>query len=325
MVKKLLGMRRLICVLMVMTMVSTLRAQSPVSCQTFGYATHDNTELYLDVYRTAPAQGEELRPCVVFMFGGGFVGGTRDNDIYMSYFEGLARAGMVVVSIDYRLGLANINGSEDINVRAMVGAMDNAVHIAVEDLYSATNYVLAHAAEWGVDSSKIVISGSSAGAIASLQAEWLMCNGDARCKVLPEDFRYAGVVACAGAIFSTSGRPKFKGSAAPMLLFHGTSDSNVPYDRASLLGVGFYGSEYIVTQLDKQSSPYYFCSVKYADHSLAVEPLQESVNLIVHFIEEYVVRGKSMRTISEVVKIGGAKAPTRFSVMDYMKSNYAPR
>lgn len=298
-------------------------AQEAIQRTTHHYATHDSTELYLDLYQASGYGDTERRPCVIFMFGGGFVGGTRDNESYVRYFETLARAGIVVASIDYRLGLANISANDDMNIRGMIGAMSNAVNIAVEDLYAATNYVLEHSDVWGVNDKHIVISGSSAGAIATLQAEWMLRNGDDRCSALPEGFRYGGVVACAGALFSTSGRPKFNGTAAPMLLFHGTSDSNVPYDKASMLGVGFYGSHYIVNELDKHQSPYYFYSVKYADHSMAITPLHDSLHLILHFIDEYVVRGKRLRIISEAENIGGAKQPTRFSVMDYLNANYA--
>lgn len=290
---------------------------------TYHYATHDGVELRMDIYRSSLSAELSPRPCVIFMFGGGFVGGERDNEVYMGYFEGLARQGIVVASIDYRLGLAGIGGDGDMDVKSMVGAMSNAVNIAVEDLYAATNYILLRATELNVDRDRIVISGSSAGAIAALQAEWLMCAGDARSEVLPADFRYGGVVACAGAIFSTSGRPKFNRPAAPMMLFHGTSDRNVPYDRASILGVGFYGSSYIAKQLDKHSSPYYFYSVEYADHSLATTPLVDKVALIIDFIDEYVIRGRSWRTIVEVVDVEGDKLPTRFSVMDYLHANYS--
>ena len=323
MVKILLGMRAFLLALIMILTTQGSYAQERIQRTTHHYATHDTTELYLDLYQMSGHCGTERRPCVIFMFGGGFVGGTRDNESYAHYFETLARAGITVVSIDYRLGLANIHNSNDMNIREMIGAMNNAVNIAVEDLYAATNYVLEHNDTWGVDREHIIISGSSAGAIATLQAEWMLNNDDDRCSVLPEGFRYGGVIACAGALFSTSGRPKFKGAAAPMLLFHGTSDSNVPYNKASMLGVGFYGSQYIIDELDKQQSPYLFHSVKYADHSLAITPLHDSLHLILHFIDEYVVGGKRLRITSEVVNIDGAKHPTRFSVMDYLNANYA--
>lgn len=301
-----------------MLCVASLRAEG-VERTTFHYATKQSEELYLDRYTTY-TKSTELRPCMIFAFGGGFVQGVRDHEYYSEYFRRLAKAGIVVVSIDYRLGLKTL--PKEGGVVAMIGAFDNAVNIAVEDLYSATNYVLSNAEEWGVDRDKIMISGSSAGAITAIQAEWMRCNGAERAQVLPKEFRYAAVVSCAGAIFSLKGKPKFKSAPAPMLLFHGTSDSNVPYNYASMFGVGFFGSEYIARQLDKLDSPYWFYSVEYADHRIAGTPLWDKCDLILQFIRDYVISGESLRIRTDVSTINDKKRPTRFKVKDYLKANY---
>ena len=201
--------------------------------------------------------------------------------------------------------------------------MTNAVNIASEDIYSATLFVLDNAEEWGVDPEMIMLSGSSAGAIASLQAEYMRCNDHKLAKVLPEGFRYAAVISCAGAIYSADGKPKFKSAPAPILLFHGSSDSNVPYNRASVFGVGFYGSKYIAKQLDKLRSPYMFYSAEYIDHSMAGIPLIYQCDLIVQFIEDYVKAGRKQRTVVDASLWDGEKRPTRFTARDYLKTNYA--
>lgn len=299
----------------------TLSAQSVV-CDTFHYATNDGEELYLDRYML-DVEADAPRPCMIFAFGGGFVRGERDHEYYSIYFDRLAREGIVVVSIDYRLGLRNLQ--PDGGMIAMISIFDNAVNIAVEDMYAATNYVIDNAEAWMVDTSKIMISGSSAGAITAVQAEWMRCNGAERAEVLPADFRYAGVVSCAGAIFSVKGKPKFKSAPAPMLLFHGTSDSNVPYDHASMFGVGFYGSEYITKQLDKLDSPYWFYSAEYVDHRMAATPLIYNCDIIMQFIRDFVLRGERLRILTAVESLGVEKQPTNFKVKDYIKSNYMRR
>ena len=258
---------------------------------------------------------------MIFAFGGGFVQGARDTDFYQGYFERLADEGIVVVSIDYRLGLKTLPA--DGGIVAMIGAFDNAVTIAVEDIYAATNYVCDNAQEWGVDTSMIMLSGSSAGAISVVQAEWMRCNGDERAAVLPDGFRYAGIVSCAGAIFSIDGRPRFDSMPAPMMLFHGTSDSNVPYDHASMFGVGFYGSAYIVKQLDKLDVSYWFYSAEYVDHTLAGTPLIDQCDLIMQFIRDFVFEGRRMRIRTDVENLSLERQPTRFRAMDYIRTNYA--
>jgi predicted esterase len=287
---------------------------------TFHYATNDNVELYLDRY-TSATPASEPQPAMIFAFGGGFVGGTRDRDFYYPYFQHLAENGIVVVSIDYRLGLKNL--PSDNSMVDMIGYMNNAVNIAVEDMYSATNFLITNAKEWNIDTSKIMVSGSSAGAITALQAEWLRDQEAELAKVLPDGFHYAGVVSCAGALFSTKGGPKFSGNAAPMLLFHGTSDSNVPYNKASIMGIGFYGSQYIVKQLDKLQSPYLFCSMEYADHSVAVTPLIEQTDLILQFINDYVVEGNRLCVKYSIRNLETEPRPTHFTARKYLKTNYA--
>lgn len=312
-------MKKILLLFVALLGSTMLFAEGRVVRDTFHYATHDGQELYLDRYMTDVA-GEELSPVMIFAFGGGFVGGERDREYYADYFRRLAEAGIVAVSIDYRLGLKSI--PEGIGLIDMIGMLKNAVNIAVEDMYAATCYVLDNQKEWCIDPEKIMISGSSAGAITALQAEWNRCNGTELAAVLPEGFRYAAVVSCAGAIFTTKGKPKFEAEPAPMLLFHGSSDSNVPYNKASVMGVGFYGSEYVARQLEKLDAPYYFYAVEYVDHSLAVTPLQDKCDLILQFIEDYVVRGVRAKTTTTQRSCNAEKRPTHFSVKDYLSSNY---
>lgn len=316
-------MKQFILLLAVVFSTTNMYAQMGVAKECVHYATHEGQELYMDVYTPTGVAAEGCnspRPLMIFAFGGGFVGGARDVEMYLPFFEHLAREGIVVASIDYRLGLRNL--PEDIGLRGMIEALNRSVDIATEDMYAATNYFLANSEGWNIDPTKIMISGSSAGAITAVTAEWQRCNGAAIALVLPGDFRYAGVVACAGAIFSVDGSPKFKSAPAPMLLFHGTSDSNVPYNKASVMGIGFYGSKYIARQLDKLDSPYWFYSAEYVDHSLAGTPLFEQQDLIMQFIREYVIEGKHLRIETNVESIGGERRPTHFSVKDYLRANY---
>ena len=312
-------MRKIVLFVVALVQSCFVLSAQDVVCDTYHFATHDGQGLYLDRYMLDEAT-DAPRPCVIFAFGGGFVQGERNHEYYSIFFDHLAREGVVAVSIDYRLGLKSLN--PDGGVKDMIAAFQNAVNMAVEDMYAATNYIIANAEEWGVDTSKIVISGSSAGAITAVQAEWMRCNGAQRAKVLPADFRYAGVVSCAGAIFSVNGKPKFKSAPAPMMLFHGTSDRNVPYDHAAMFGVGFFGSAYIVEQLEKLDSPYWFYSAEYVDHKMAGLPYIYSCDLIMQFINDFVVRGERLQITTDVVDLDGEKQPTRFKVMDYIRTNY---
>jgi predicted esterase len=312
-------MRKILLAMVLFVQSFVVLSAQDVVCDTFHYATHNGEVLYLDRYML-DGEVDAPRPCMIFAFGGGFVKGVRNHEYYSIYFERLAREGIVVVSIDYRLGLKNLDA--DGGMVAMIGAFDNAVNMAVEDMYCATNFVIVNSQEWAVDTTKIMLSGSSAGAITAVQAEWMRANGAWRAQVLPKDFRYAAVVSCAGAIFSIKGKPKFDATPAPMLLFHGTSDKNVPYDHASMFGVGFYGSAYIAKLLDKLDSPYWFYSAEYVDHKMAGLPFIYDCDVIMQFIRDFVIRGERLQIHTDVIDLNGDKQPTRFKVMDYIRANY---
>ena len=288
--------------------------------QTLLYAVKDADSLYLDHY-AADVEGQ--RPCMVFVFGGGFAGGTRDNKEYIPYFEFMNDHGYDVVSIDYRLGLKDVSGATDLSVREMVGMFNNAVTMAVEDLFSATLFVLDKADEWDIDPHMIVTCGSSAGAITVLQAENALCNRSATAAVMPEDFDYAGVVSFAGAVFSVKGAPEWNSRPAPVMMFHGSADNQVPFEKASVFGVGFYGSKYIVRQLDKEGWPYRFYTMEYQNHSMAVTPMRDNRYDIIAFLEEMVRDRRLMQAVTEVRSGDFPPCRTKFKVMDYVRANYA--
>ncbi len=272
--------------------------------------------LRLDHY-VAEVEGE--RPCVVFLFGGGFSAGARSEQEDIPYFEHLLGRGFDVVAIDYRLGMKDFAES---GFMAFVGALQNSINIAVEDLFRATNFILDHADEWQIDRENIVVSGSSAGAIAVLQGEYIVCNSLLMSELLPEGFNYAGVISFAGAVYSLSGAPDWTSDAAPMLLFHGTADRQVPYNKMAMLGRGMYGSKYIVRRLEAADAPYWFYTVEYETHSMATKPMHENHAEIDIFLEEFVLKRRHLQRTTLVVDEAVPECRTLFLPTDYIDSNY---
>ena len=281
------------------------------------YAERGGEKLYLDHYEAVNTQG--ARPCVVFAFGGAFARGTRADEGYIPYFKALTEAGYDVVSIDYRKRLAK--GIDMAGLKGAVIAMKEAVEFAAEDMLSATAFVLKNAEQWNINPKHIVACGSSAGAIAALQAENMICNSDKRAAMLG-DFNYGGVVSFAGAIFSVSGKPQWQKNPCPVMLFHGNADSNVPYNKASAFGVGFYGSQFLVGQFDKMDTSYWFYSAQYRDHSMAGDPMYVNLEEVKAFINRVVVKGEKLQIVQSVADAKHPKTKTRFSVKEYLGSNY---
>ena len=174
---------------------------------TYLFEHRDTCDLYLDVYE--PSVGSEPgKPTVLFVFGGGFVSGVRNDPFYFPWFKLLNDSGYRVVAMDYRLGLKGVDMRFDLfHLVDASKKTQNAVNMGVEDVFSAVRFLCVNKEKLGIDPSKIVIAGNSAGAMISLSSEWEVCNGTTRTLVLPQGFRFAGVIAFAGAIMSDTGNP----------------------------------------------------------------------------------------------------------------------
>ncbi len=262
---------------------------------TFMYAKRDTCDLFMDVYDPAEGSIREAygieKPTVIFMFGGGFIHGTRDDADYHKWFRMMTENGYRVISIDYRLGL---KGSDKVGV-AQVNVLDKAIHLAVEDLFSATNFILDNADQFGVNPSNIVISGSSAGAISVMQAEYEIANETQWASVLPAGFNYAGVMSFSGAILSREGKVDFKKSPCPTLMLHGTSDELVPYDQIKVFNLGFFGGGKLVERFKKYGLNYNMYHFTDYGHEIAGS-MDTTLDLQLKFLETNVMQ-KKMRIV----------------------------
>lgn len=262
---------------------------------TFMYAKRDTCDLFMDVYDPAEGSVREAygieKPTVIFMFGGGFIHGTRDDADYHKWFRMMTENGYRVISIDYRLGL---KGSDKVGV-AQVNVLDKAIHLAVEDLFSATNFILDNADQLGVNPSNIVISGSSAGAISVMQAEYEIANETQWASVLPAGFNYAGVMSFSGAILSREGKVDFKKSPCPTLMLHGTSDELVPYDQIKVFNLGFFGGGKLVERFKKYGLNYNMYHFTDYGHEIAGS-MDTTLDLQLKFLETNVMQ-KKMRIV----------------------------
>ncbi|MCR5003456.1 MAG: alpha/beta hydrolase [Bacteroidales bacterium] len=226
------------------------------------YAEKDGESLWMDEY----TQQGEAKGTIIFIFGGGFKEGKRDARLYRRWFYHLNENGYKVYSIDYRLGLKDGTRSGI----GMIKDIDGAISLGIEDLFDATKYIVENAKELGVDPDKIIVSGSSAGAMLSLHADWLICNEKQVAKSrLPEGFRYSAVMPFAGAILSHEWAPKYKNVPAPTCFFHGTADKVVNYNKLQILNVGIFGGKNLAKHFAKKGYNYNFYKYKGCGHEIA--------------------------------------------------------
>ena len=276
----------------VFILAAGLEAWSITPDATYLYAKRDTCDLLLDIYN--PAEGRDIysngtrKPTLIFMFGGGFIKGTRDNQNYRPWFKTMTENGYRIISIDYRLGL---KGSDKVGV-AQVNILDKAIHMAVEDLFSATSFIIDNAEELDIHPDNLVICGSSAGAISVMQAEYEICNRTSWASVLPEGFRYKGVMSFAGAILSREGKVDYKvHTPAPTLMLHGTADKLVPYRQIALFNLGFFGGGKLIDRFKKYDTSYNMYHFVDYGHEIAGS-MSTTVDLQLRFLETNVIEGK---------------------------------
>jgi acetyl esterase len=98
----------------------------------------------LRLYRPVDVAATTPLPVLVYFHGGGWVIGDLDtHDVLCRQLT--AEAGVSVVSVDYRL------------------APEHKFPAAVDDAWAATRWIVAHAAELGVDAGRLAVGGDSAG------------------------------------------------------------------------------------------------------------------------------------------------------------------
>lgn len=252
-----------------------------ISKNTYTFANIKDQELKLDLYSN---DNETLKPCIIFVFGGGFKDGKRDSSEYNNFFNFFIQRGYTIASIDYRLGMKNASAPGIFNTNPL----RNAISMAVEDLYSATNYLLENASELNIDSTKIIISGTSAGAITVLQADYEERDNKPSAEVLPEWFHYSGVISFSGGIFSNEGQPSYAIAPSPTIFFHGSADKLVPYNKTRFFKIGIFGSKSIAKTFRDNGYPYIFYSMDGIGHEVATYPMNEFLPEIEQFLIDFV-------------------------------------
>ena len=286
-------MKRLITIVLIVFTFFNLFAQEK---ETYLYAVKDTHKLYMDVY--VPKLQNERQACLFFAFGGGFIGGARDDIQVQELKKYYTDKGYVVIAIDYRLGMKGKTAGSAI---ASIKKFQTAIDMAAEDMISAIDYTLKNllsTKKYTINPKHIILMGSSAGAITVLQTDYALCNGYLNSDILPDSFRLAGVISYSGAIFSTHGKPKYKlHNPAPTLLCHGDADKLVIYNKTNLFNIGLFGSNAIAKQFKKNGYGYYIRRYTGLGHQVATI-YNDEFSIIDHFISS-VVFGSPQTQIDE--------------------------
>lgn len=107
------------------------------------YSTLGKRELKVDIYYPE-TNGDQLKPAVLLIHGGGWVSGSKENQRPMA--KRLAQEGFVAITVEYRL------------------SREAPYPAAVIDIKAALDWIKRNAAEYDLDKNKVALLGASAGA-----------------------------------------------------------------------------------------------------------------------------------------------------------------
>ncbi len=109
------------------------------------------------------------RPLVMWIHGGGFIQGNRAD--FQALAESWARRGYTAVTISYRLGIHG--GLFDPPFAFDEAELIRACFRGIQDIRTGLRFLVKNAGQYGIDTSRIVIGGASAGSIVALHAAYI--------------------------------------------------------------------------------------------------------------------------------------------------------
>lgn len=116
--------------------------------------------LYLNVWTPAQSNREQL-PVLVYFYGGGFVTGDSSEPRYDG--ESMAAKGIVMVTVNYRLGVFGFMAHPELTREATYKASGN---YGLLDQNAALRWVQQNIRKFGGDPKRVTIGGESAGSVS---------------------------------------------------------------------------------------------------------------------------------------------------------------
>lgn len=280
----------------------TLFSQNKVI--TYTYAIKGKDTLKMDVYTPRDIKKNDSLPVLLWMHGGGFSGGNRNNPKERKFAELAADKGYLTISISYRLtrkGKSTGFGCDCPKEEKM-----QTFKSAVIDFMDAAKYIYDHKQVLGADPTMFIVGGSSAGAEAMLNAVYMREYFIANLKKY-EPIKFSGVLSLAGAMVNADYITNK--NALPSVFFHGTADNLVPFataphhlcdpDKKGYLILD--GSATIVDRLKDLDTSYYFHKVMGGKHEVSGIPF-DHLEDVFDFFDKTVFKDEVLQMVKIIRK-----------------------
>lgn len=281
------------------------------------YFQKDRQSLEVDIFQPVVDTATK-RPLLLYVHGGGFSGGSRDLPNHHAFCIDMAQRGYVTATMSYTLVMKGKSFGCD---RPAPEKIKTFLYTA-QDISRATRYFIDNSEMLRIDTSKIVLLGSSAGAEAVLHAAyWKETYLSDSSHIIPEHFRYGAVVSMAGALTQLDWITTE--SAIPTLLFHGTCDNLVPYGHAphhycDVQDPGFlmlYGAYSITEKLRQLGKSYFLMTGCYGRHEWNDKPIKQFQEKIAYYVHRSLY-GQEIFHDHEIIDEGQSPCP------DYHSYNF---
>lgn len=185
----------------------------------------------LDMVRPS-AECPALRPTVIMIHGGGFIGGQRSTKTHQKFARSFAQRGWNSASISYPLaGDKPQPSAEFLALQTMGGDLEErfegqfiAAIAAIEAAADAMTFFVRNNEQYCTDPDHIFLLGSSAGAIAAISATYALDDSGISTP------RPAGVIDYWGGL--PINIMVMNDTDAPLFIVHGTNDRTVPFSMA---------------------------------------------------------------------------------------------
>ena len=184
-------------------------------------------ELTMDVFQPNDDK-DASRPLLVLIHGGAFFNGDKTDLGFPTWAQSFASMGYVVASVNYRLGF-----------KKNITSVKRAGFRAVQDVDAAIRYLVHHKNIYGIDSERIFVAGTSAGAITALNVAF-MRNENRPSEVesegeiqsinpeMKESYNIRAIGNLWGAVDDLS---MLDNAPASVISFHSTYDPVVPFGK----------------------------------------------------------------------------------------------